>query len=325
MFIANPGLQPTCMLLANNKDCSCPGAGPPALILPAGNLVPTFQVRFDTTGISRPGVVHATSRGCSSVGQECYADAPNKADAVAEVSVLLGLNSALTATPPAAITARGPLDLNGSTVSIVNTDVPSRGITLDVGGGLSNAGSARLLSTPGTPGSMSIIEGDGALSNLATGDLMFVSVFGVDRVTYRGQPAVVRLVCSGDCSTALASAVAKNPGRPIWVDSSVSIGSNLVLGTADTPVMMFIHGDLTVSANFQLFGAIYFHSPANDAIWTTGVGSTLIQGAVVAERGMSLTGAPTVVYNPAVLQALNLRQGSLVRIPGSWRDFLGGS
>jgi len=325
MFSANTALRPTCMLLANGKDCSCPAAAAPALILPAGNLAPTFQVRFDTTGVTRPGVVRATSRGCSSIGNECYADAPNKADAVAEVSVLLGLSSALTGPPAAAITTRGPLNLNGGVVQVANADVQSRGITLDIGGSLTNAGNAKLTSTPGTPGSASIIESDTALSDLSTGDRMFVSVFGVDRVTYRTQPAVVRVGCASDCSTTLATAVANNPGRIIWVDGSVSIGSNLVLGTEDTPVMMLVHGDLTVAANFQLHGVIYFHSPANDAVWTTTVGSTLIQGAVIAERGMSITGEPIVAFNPAVLRAINLRQGSLVRIPGSWRDFAQGS
>ncbi|HYW89493.1 MAG TPA: hypothetical protein VFB50_17100, partial [Chloroflexota bacterium] len=84
--------------------------------------------------------------------------------------------------------------------------------------------------------------------------------------------------------------------------------------------------------NFQLHGAVYFHSP-NDAVWTTVAGTTQIQGAVVAERSLSLLGGgascapacPTVIYNAAVLQTLNSKQGSLVRIPGSWRDFAAGS
>jgi hypothetical protein len=36
-------------------------------------------------------------------------------------------------------------------------------------------------------------------------------------------------------------------------------------------------------------------------------------------------GTPTIVFNPAVLRTINLTQGSMVRVPGSWRDFAAGS
>jgi hypothetical protein len=83
-----------------------------------------------------------------------------------------------------------------------------------------------------------------------------------------------------------------------------------------------------VSDTLQLFGVLYLRNGAgNNSSWTTNAGSTLIQGAVVVEGNLSMAGAaaPTIVFNPGVLRAINLNQGSLVRIPGSWRDFEAGT
>jgi len=308
-------LRPTCMLLPGAR-CSCPTAGAPALIVPVG-LAPTFQVHFETD-IVQPGVVRAVSRGCSSIGRQCYTAAAGDADAVAEVSVLLGLNSALATPPAAALTVGKALDVNGGALAVVNSDVPTRGITIDAGGAIINDGNIRLSSVPGSPGSASALANDPSLSAL-TEDRMFVSQFGMDRDTYRTQPAAVRVTCSGNCATAIGMAVSQNPGRVICVQGPATIESAQVWGTAAEPVMLLVQGDLTVSANLQLFGVLHLQGAATT--WSTTVGTTLVQGAVVAEGNLQVQGAPTIVFNPGVLRTINLTQGSMVRIPGSWRDF----
>src|SRR5512139_2907078 len=165
---AQANLRPTCMLLSDGARCSCPAAGAPALIVPVGGLAPTFQVRFEG-GIGQPGVVRAVSRGCSSIGSECYAAAaPTRADAVAEVSVLLGLNSALATPPSAALTVRNGLNANGDALAVVNADVPSRGVTINAGGAVVNDGNIRLSSVPGTPGSSSVLANDPSLVELGS-------------------------------------------------------------------------------------------------------------------------------------------------------------
>ena len=321
---AMANLQPTCMLLPAGARCSCPSAGPPALIVPVGGLTPAFQVHFET--VAQPGVVRAVSRGCSSIGSECYAAAaPANADAVAQVSVLLGLNSALATPPAAALTVHNTLNLNNGTLAIINADVPSRGITIDAGGPVINGANARLSSVPGTPGSASVLASDPSLSELLNGDRMFVSLFGMDRDTYRSQPASVQVTCAGNCAGAIGMAVSQNPGRVIWVQGPATIESAQVWGSAADPVMLVVQGDLTVSANVQLFGVLYLHGGGGANTWTTTVGTTLIEGAVVGEGDLSVVGTPTIVFNPGVLRTINLTQGSLVRIPGSWRDFDAGS
>jgi hypothetical protein len=168
-----------------------------------------------------------------------------------------------------------------------------------------------------------VLANDPSLTELGSADRMFVSVFGMDRDTYRSQPAAVQVACSGDCATQIATAISQNPGRIIWVQGPATIDSAQVWGTATQPVMLLVQGNLTVSANLQLFGVMYLQG--NATTWTTSAGSTLIQGAVVAEGDLSVQGAPTIVFNPDVLRTINLTQGSLVRIPGSWRDFAAGS
>jgi hypothetical protein len=176
------------------------------------------------------------------------------------------------------LTARGAVNFNGGAANVSNADVPSRGVTIDAGGALVNADNARLSSVPGTPGSASVLASDPSLSTLDN-DRMFVSVFGMDRATYRAQPAAVRLTCAGDCAVQIAAAVSANPGRVIWVEGPVTIDSNQVLGTAAQPVMLVVSGNLTVSANLQLHGVLYLHGgPGGTTTWTTTAGSTLIQG-----------------------------------------------
>jgi choice-of-anchor A domain-containing protein len=132
------------------------------------------------------------------------------------------------------------------------------------------------------------------------------------------------VTCAGNCSNNIATAVSQNPGRVIWVQGSATIESAQVWGTLAQPVMLVVQGDLTVADNLQLFGVLYLGGSATNT-WTTTAGGTLIEGAVVGEGNLSVVGTPTIVFNPAVLRTINLTQGSLVRIPGSWRDFQAGS
>jgi hypothetical protein len=327
-FIADgkANFRPTCMLLSTGPSCSCPSSAAPDLAPPVG-LAPTFQLRFET-GIAQPGVVRVVSKGCNSIGKQCYRDDFDRtADAVAEVSVLLGLNSALATPPSAALTVRGGLNLHDDAPVISNNHVASGGLTVHAGDAVTNTAGVRLIGLPGTPGSASMVASDSRLRELAD-DRLFKSVFGMDWATYRTQPAAVRVTCSADCGVDIAATASKNPGRVIWVDGPVTIGSNTVLGSPpEPPVMLLIRGTLTVEANLQLHGLLYLQEAGTPGatVWTTNPTSTVIHGAVVAEGNLSMSGAPTIVFNPDVLSTINRTQGSLVRIPGSWRDYTAGS
>jgi hypothetical protein len=119
--------------------------------------------------------------------------------------------------------------------------------------------------------------------------------------------------------------VSANPGRIVWVEGSATIDNNLVLGSSATPVLLVLQGDLTVAANFNMVGLLYLHAQSGSNVWNTTAGSTLIEGAVVAEGQLTFNGAPAIRFDPNVLRTISTTQGSMVRVPGSWRDFEAGS
>jgi hypothetical protein len=234
------------------------------------------------------------------------------------------LNSALATPPVAPLTAGRDVNLNNQAVTISNADPATHGVAINAGRDVLGRGSAHIHSTPGSPG------GDASIREASfpswTADRMFLSLFGMDRVTYRSQPGATRVVCSGDCSAAIHAAASANPGRVVWVEGPVTIASETTLGGPGVPpVMLVVQGNLTVSANLYLAGVLYLHDPSGSNTWNTNAGSTVVDGAVVAERDLSITGTPSISFNPNVLRTINATQGSLVRVPGSWRDFAAGS
>jgi hypothetical protein len=56
------------------------------------------------------------------------------------------------------------------------------------------------------------------------------------------------------------------------------------------------------------------------ADWVT-TGSSTVRGALVAEGNVSGAGTPQIVYDRALLESLRLTTGSIVRVPGGWRDY----
>lgn len=190
--------------------CSCPSDSNPALAIPAGTgIFPAFWVSFSTVGVSRPGVVQIISNGCTRVDTACLSSSANASDVEgrALVTALVALRGAV-ATPPVAaltvfgsVTNRGPLDPQ---LSVYNTDGDRGGITIQTNGSVS-PDRIVLGSLPGTPGSASVIDGDGsltlpvpvpadpALAGRTSQDRQFASTFSIWPNTGRWQPSAVRL------------------------------------------------------------------------------------------------------------------------------------
>ena len=140
--------------------------------------------------------------------------------------------------------------------------------------------------------------------------------------TYKNQPASVVLTdCATACSVKLRDAVERNPGRIIWVDGDLTLESAVELGPVVPavppvpPVMIVASGSVRILEPTNIVGLLYSHANMQ----TYGAG-TLVRGAAVAAGNFESEGA-TIEYDPAILKLLNLSSGSLVRVPGSWRDF----
>ena len=323
-------------------SCSCPSDSNPALAAPGGTgIFPAFWVSFSTVDVSRPGVVQIISNGCTRVDTACLSSAANSANVEgrALVTALVALKGAVATPPVAAITVFGAVPLRMALdpqLSVYNTDVDHGGVTIQASGAV-NLNRVVLGSTPGTPGSASIIPDDGSLSSLsfdvpadliAAGriwqDRAFASTFSMWPSTSRWQPGAVRLTCPiAGCRAALSNAVAMNPDRVIWVQGDLTLETAGDIGslpnpgdlTVAGPAVVITTGNLIVPVGgVRVFGLIY----ARSGSWT---GGGEIQGAAIAEGNLAVTAGQTVVFNGNVLETLRLRAGSFVRVPGGWRDF----
>jgi hypothetical protein len=307
--------------------CSCPtGAAPTPTLATDGRVHPAFRVCFEALNPPQPGAVRVVATGATTfaaVDRPCQeAGEGTGGEAAATVSVVVALSSALPTPPIAALTAAGDLTNVGAIVTLLNMDPQANGVMTQLGGALvQTGGSLARHALPGTP------SVDAVLGSLTSVQL-FRSFLSLPVETFKGQPATVRVDCSSDCSNRLAQAVQGNPGRIVWVDGGLQLSSNADLGSYDAPAMIVVDGDIGfVGGNVNIVGMLY--GQQNISI----VGTNLaVRGAVVAAGDISIDGGSTTIeYNPPhpvqpnlippVLTNLGLASGSLVRVPGSWRDF----
>jgi Tfp pilus assembly protein PilX len=344
---AETDFHPSCTFNGNAWDCSCPGNAGPALAAPAGTA-PTFRITFEAVPAAlphEPDLIRVYAQGCSGFGTPCVAGAANRADAVADVTAVLGLAQPLTQTPAAALTVRGRLDAPDA-VQVANADVTSGGVTINAGEAVV-APNFALSTLPGMPASASMREDDGSLSRdvvpaggLTRGEMMFLAAFAMPPAAYRVQPAVMKMTCGGGagCAELLENNAVQFAGRVIWVDGDLTIedGADITLGIPTKPVLLIVSGNLNIGdgSTFTLNGMLY----TRGASWTTGAAAdVLVRGAVVAEGldspglddgSFTINGAPAIVFDTEVINHLKKAQlrnvmdfGSFVRVPGSWRDF----
>jgi Tfp pilus assembly protein PilX len=325
---ANTGLRPSCVYNGSGWTCSCPTSGDPVLTAPTGaGIFPAFRVRFQQVDPIQPGVIRVVVAACTRLDNDCLADssagAPNEGRAT--VSALTAITANLASPPTAALTARGNVSFSGGTFTAFSTNPDGGGITVQAGGDVTSAGSMDLHGPTGTPGDLTKVPLDPALQNLtASGSLtaedrMFAAPFNMWRSSFRTQPAAVTLSCgvSGCSAAELRDKIQLNPGRPIWITGGLNIDSAGDIGSATAPVLLVINGNLNFTATgVTLFGLVYVS--ATD--WTS-AGSGQIQGAVIAEGNVGGTSTLTVVHDVALLNQLRYSVGSMVRVPGSWKDF----
>lgn len=291
-------LRPGCSRRGGAWACTC--AGEHAWPTP-GEPVPAFRLQF----IEEPdtGVVRVLAEG-------------RQGDAQARASVLLGRVPALAAVPPAALTVHGRLEANDQAAELVNTDAAANGLALVAGQGVSGDAALRLSSVPGTPPESAVLRQDPRLAAMDAAQFQTAG-YAVDEITWRRQPAVHRVACSASgCSAALAAAAHAHPGQPLWVAGDLVLDAPLTLGSAAQPVLLRVDGRVDAQATATLTGLLQVrgHELGGPALLQ-------VRGAVVAEGDLRLTGAPQITHDAAALAPLRLAQGSLVRVPGSWRDF----
>jgi hypothetical protein len=290
-------LQPSCARSGAGWTCSCPADGDPQLVAPAGGgNTPVFRIEFvPLEPGGQPHLVRVFSRGCSTWGAPCIEAAASRADATAEVNALVGLAPALTQTPVAAITVRGPLDAPDAV--FVNPD--RVGLAVNAGGAVT---APPVVGPPGMTSAQAqtglVVPNDVSLSGLPTsgaltkGEMMFLAGFGMPPAAFRVQAGVRRIVCGDDCGLALQDAAARFPGRVLWIDGDLRLaaGTVLSLGSTTQPALVVVGGnvDLAAGASVVLRGLLWVRS----ASWSSAGAAATVIGAVVAE-GDPAVGPPT--------------------------------
>ncbi|MBC7940152.1 MAG: hypothetical protein H7Z19_10375 [Chitinophagaceae bacterium] len=330
-----PALMPACVFdAATNPNlwrCHCPSDSATVLPVVGGAAAkPMFRVRFEylSAPATRRDVLRIVSAGCNRPDPACLAETPSAppGDAMAVVTSVVALRSALSTLPGAAITAQGDVNAGTGSLAATNTNPATGGITVLAGGGI--LGTVLPTTLAGTPGDKSMGASDDALAALAIPDRMFNNFFGMAPLFYEEQPGAFVLDCSAGCNSAnVNSAVAQNPGHVIWIEGDLTVNGDI--GTAPVgggllaselpstgPVMLVVEGTATLASG-TLYGALY----GRVLSWNRGSGTALVQGALIAEGGLVGNGNQQVIYDPAILSLLRTRQGSFVRVPGGWKDF----
>lgn len=334
-------LAPTCVWTGTAWICNCPSDADAVVANPSTpGLHPAFRVLF--IEVARAGVVRVEVTGCVRMTEACLdvtSNAPADSEGRAKHTVLLALKPAVTTLPAAALTVVGNV-VGGGAAVIQNSDAASGALTIHAAGAV-NSAAFTLRSTPGTPVARSVMASDTTLvpngltlANLLgpptvplNWDRVFGSVFGLMPASYRDQPAARVLVCPvAGCRAALTDLVAANPDRVIWIPGDLTLDSAGNVGSLPDAANPAVAGAATIivdgnvrflTPGVNIFGVVYARKGNN---WT-GIGT--ITGAAMVEGNLdlALAAAPTVVYDPSVVNATRLSSGSFVPLQGDWRDF----
>ncbi|WP_299179844.1 pilus assembly PilX N-terminal domain-containing protein [uncultured Neptuniibacter sp.] len=152
---------------------------------------------------------------------------------------------------------------------------------------------------------------------------------GTDWVTFRDSYANQMSCAALNALGANAGSVFASGELPlIWVEGNCSLDS---VGSYDSPVIIVVHGDLTINANQKVFGIVfafsdtYTVSPVEDFELKIN-GSPTVYGVILVNSDVNLpNGSFTLVYSQNILEKLSNVAGNeffgIGRRAGSWTDF----
>ncbi|MBI3157083.1 MAG: pilus assembly PilX N-terminal domain-containing protein [Burkholderiales bacterium] len=314
--------------------CSCPavpGSGTAVAALGAAQQ-PGFTVRFETvvtdpaTGATDHEAVRVVAWGCAAQAGACTAASaadPN-ADGVATVSTIVKLAPALRAAPATPLTCGLNCNLSGS-YNIVNLDPLTNGMLVNAGETVTQGGGVTLTTLPGMPAQNSIVATDDTLKNVASADAdcsnsgIFQQYFGAPIEEYASSPSTKKLSCgsSADCTSKLLDAY-DDGWRSFFFESDVQLAGNHTLGSTLEPVILVTENNLKITGTWEITGLIF----SNNSEWDNlGTGSSKLNGAQLSCANYKNNGNGTITYDPDALRNARRMSATLVRVPGSWRDW----
>jgi PilX N-terminal len=269
-------LMPSCTLDAatNGWSCLCPSdaaAALPGVSVAGAAGQPFFRIRFALRSATRSDVLLVESVGCTRADTKCLsanAPAAPDGDAMAVVTSMVTLRSALATPPGAPLKAAGGIDGGNSAAGqgplrAVNSDPGpppfaasasgatssmniASGVTVIAGGDIT--GNIRATSVPGTPGATTLRRNDFSLQRLSkvdrsgqtpprsVHDRLFSVVFGMWPDTYQSQPSLLQVDCAGGCTASGIDALArKYPGQAMWLNGDLDVDGDIGSAIAVAP------------------------------------------------------------------------------------------
>jgi Tfp pilus assembly protein PilX len=343
-------LTPTCVFNGDTDtwSCSCPVDAPPSLTTPSGNATsPAFRIRFQSltlpSSTPQPGLIRVDVVGCTRLDNACLdvagASPANEGRTVSGAVVML--SGRATSYPQAALTARGAVTAT-SGLTVINAISAGSGVTVHASGSINTAGLA-LSTSAGNALSGSILPLDsgldppaiaasGSAPGFTAAERFFAGTFMLTPQRWVQMPGVVTVACPvGGCgAAAVRTAIANNPGRPLWLTGTLLADSVGDIGSATAPVMMVVNGNLEFSAaNVTVHGLLMLRPVDPTVGWDIGASTQVgtIRGAVVVDGAVTRSGTGTgnvmtVQYDESVLTSLRTSSGTFFRVAGSWRDWV---
>jgi len=300
-------------------QCNCPPVGTWVAQVTAqvAAMQPAFVVELRPSTVA--GAVIISTKACTTDALTCLTvgKALDISPGLSEVTMEAALVSALKMPPATPLTIAGAVTMDATGLGLHNSDPRSSGLLMLTGGPAPLGWvDSRLNSLPGTPWQQAMISGDSALSTLSANQI-FAMFFGMSPARYQGQPASRVLPCTGDCMTDLVTAYRQGV-RLVWINGATALSSNVTLGSTADPMLIVVNGSLTVTGPMQINGLIYVRG---NIIWgNTSAQSSVLTGALIGEGTFQSVGLVDLAYDASVMDVLNSKVGSFVRVPGSWRE-----
>jgi Tfp pilus assembly protein PilX len=322
-------VNPTCKInpADGTMTCSCPTNGQAS----AGSAAqPGFTLAFEQvaepgTGVILEDVVKVTAWACGARTDECRPDNYTSGEGhYQRVTAMLKLGPA-PRIPSAPLTCGTSCDVKGS-FNIINSDVATNGILINAGTTITVGNGTTLESLEGQPVANAQIANDASLLALSSKDptcdqsAMFSAYFSMTIEQFRDATSTKRLSCSSasDCKNKLDNAY--NEGwRSFYFDTDLQLSGNNTYGTRQSPITIVTPNAIKINGDNTFYGLIF----SNSADWNDiGTGSATIYGAQVTCAAYNTNGNGTLEYDPDALKNMRRMSAPLVRVPGSWRDFI---
>jgi hypothetical protein len=316
--------NPSCRFTSAGLTCSCPVNTSNAVPVIAGTGG-SFSVAFSAVA-GETESVRVVAWGCTATdgGTACNTANAATADANARIEVILKLRPVLRAAPASPLTCGTTCTVGGS-YNITNRDVPTNGVLINAGDGITTAPGTSMATLPGQPTGNALIGNDASLASLASSDTtcsnskMFQAYFGSTIEIYRDAPSTKPISCTSaaDCKGRIDAAYAEG-WRAFYFNSDLHLSGNGSLGTQADPVTLVTPNAMNINGDWTLYGLVF----SNSANWNDlGTGSAVIEGAQISCAAYKNNGNGTINYNPDALKNARRFTAIMVRVPGSWKDF----